>query len=56
MRGVDTGERLGGPKKRQRNNFGSPWKYSCRKLRGGGDQEILSCSRIHMEVVLYNGN
>ena len=34
-RGVDAGWRLGGSKRRQRNNFGPPWKDSHGKLRGG---------------------
>ena len=36
---MDAGGRIGGAKRRERNNFGSPWKESHGKLRGGGDRE-----------------
>ena len=54
-RGVDAGGRLGGAKRRQRNNFGTPRQESCGKLRGGGDWARESHSRSQREVVLQDG-
>ena len=39
MNELAAGGRLGGYKKRQRNNFGSHWKESHRRLGGGGKRE-----------------
>ena len=43
-RGGVAGGRLGGAKRRQRNNFGPPWK-SRGRLRGGGARKRTPCSR-----------
>ena len=45
----------GGAKKLHRKNFGPPWKESSGRLRGEGDLEIASCSRIQREVGWQDG-
>ena len=55
MRGVDTGGRLGGAKRQQRNNFGSPWQVSHRNLRGEVDRKRELHSRSQREVVMQRG-
>ena len=55
IRGVDARGRLGGSKRRHINNFRKPWQESHGKLRGGGNWERDSRSRIHIEVVLQIG-
>ena len=52
---MDTGGRLDVAKRQQRNNFGPPWKESCRNLRGGGNWERASHSRSQRDVVLKDG-
>ena len=52
---MDTGGRICGAKRRQRSNFGPPWKESHRNIRGGGKRERESHSRIHREVVIQRG-
>ena len=39
MKGVDSGGRLGGSKRKHRNNFGPPWQESHGRLGVGGDRE-----------------
>ena len=55
MRGMDAGGRFGGTKRQQRNDFGPPLQESRGKLRGRGDWEGASHSRIQREVVLQDG-
>ena len=54
-KGVGEVGRLGSDKRRQRNNFGTPWQESHRKLTGEGDWERASRSRNQREVVLQDG-
>ena len=51
MRGVDSGGRIGGAKRRQRISFGKPWKESRRRKRGGGYREVESHSGSQRKVV-----
>ena len=53
---VDAGGRICGNKRRQRNNFGPPWKESIGRIRGGGDLERASHIRIQREVGWKDGN
>ena len=56
MKGVDAGGGIGGAKRQQRNNSNPPWQKFRRRLRGGGDLERMSRSRIQREVGWQDGN
>ena len=55
MEGVDTVERIGGDKRRKRNNFGRPWQEPRRRIIGGEYLERASRNRIQRKVLWQIG-
>ena len=55
MKGVYAGGRIGGAKRRHRNNFKTPWQESLRRLRGDGYLERKPRSRNQREVGWQDG-
>ena len=49
-KGLDSVGRLGGAKRQQINNSGTPWQESRGRIRGGGDWDRTSCSRTRRET------
>ena len=55
-KGVDAGGRLGGDKRLQRNNAGTPWKDYHRRQGEGGYMDGESPSRSQRKLVMHRGS